>query len=483
MENINAPIARRFGESLENAGHAALRVEAILQHRVDIARAKEADAKIADAFREAMSSPNGYLNKRGREVIDTRQETIDALDVIRRQHLDKLTPEQRDLLAESDEARYQHARNALDGHYTKEIENYETSEAEARANSLMIDAANSYFDPQSPLPGGVQDPQAPRMTAPRGTQRTSFEDNRAGMREELLTLARRKGLGPAETKSLLQKADDNIDVSIIGRLIRNGQTEDARAYFTSKREKMGLTAAAHVEQELRSAKTDEASLDLFSTIVNDATRQDLPLSEQERIAKAILTFQRDDKQLTAEVYDKTVARVEHHFSQQWQARSRQKAEMADQVDQVFTRDAAADFDSLPKPMQQQIERLGMVGDVDRIEAQTRARRIAESKQAFTDLEMAQDIKRIEVLNGIITHLTSKDYLPPEGADEATAKAFEEDREVKLEQARQARAALDARNFARIGVELPPLPAKPEPKKTIEEVIREATESARKAFGG
>ena len=240
VDNPQARIGRQVSQSVEEAGNTVLRVDALLQERVDRGRAREADAKIANGFREIMSSPKGYRNKVGRAAIDDRESTITALDEHRRLILTTLTPHQRELMADSDETRYQHTRAQIDSHYAQQTEAYEMGEMDARANELMLDAVESAFAPE--VPGGVIDPEA--EGDPSLSRASAFEDYRAGMRTEIASLAARRGMGEAATRELLAKADDNLHAGVISRLISEGKATEAQSYLDEKVKAGQITAGA-----------------------------------------------------------------------------------------------------------------------------------------------------------------------------------------------------------------------------------------------
>jgi hypothetical protein len=244
QENAVPATVARAGRAIEEAGSEAQRTEEILTGRVDLARAQEADAKIADGYRTLMFSPEGYTNRIGREAVDKRQEIITALDDHRRQILDPLTPRQRKLIAASDETRYQHVRSQVDGHYMQQISAYEMAETEARANSLMLDASNGYFAATAPVMPQEQGQQSQQSSVdasyaegvargeitPQGPDKgppSAFTDNRKAMQSELQRLAAQKGLGPDAVKALLQHADNNLYGSIITRLVGSNRALEA----------------------------------------------------------------------------------------------------------------------------------------------------------------------------------------------------------------------------------------------------------------
>jgi len=164
---------------------------------------------------------------------------------------------------------------------------------------------------------------------------------------------------------------------------------------------------------------DEKALDLFRTIVREPTRQDMPLDEQQRIAKEILDYERENKRVSAEVYNKTRVQIEHHFDEAYQARQRARVDTLDKVEKVFVQDSAASVETLPQPMREQIDRLGLWGDAARAEANVRAQRLAGKRAMEGTVE---ENKNLETIKKRLDLLSSA--LPPEDATPEAKAEFD-----------------------------------------------------------
>lgn len=250
VDNPMARQAEQLGQATEAAGQAVLRIDAILRERLARARAREADSKIADGFRELLTSPKGYRNKVGREAVDGREDVLREIDAHRRRILDTLTPKERDLIADSDDARYQQVRGAIDGHFANQLEAYETAEVEARAGTLLNDALEGYFLPKSPLPN----------------QRDPYKDNRTALQTELRTLAARKGLGAEATKALLAKAEDQLHSAVVTRLIDQGKSPQAAEYLATEGKNLSGTVKTTLADRVRDGGIREQGQQVASWI-------------------------------------------------------------------------------------------------------------------------------------------------------------------------------------------------------------------------
>lgn len=288
VDNPMARQAEQLGQATEAAGQAVLRTDAILRERLARARAREADAKIADGFRELLTSPKGYRNKVGREAVDGREDVLREVDAHRRRILDTLTPKERDLIADSDDARYQQVRGAIDGHFTNQLEAYETAEVEARAGSLLNDALEGYFLPKSPLPN----------------QRDPYKDNRTALQTELRTLAARKGLGEGATKALLTKAEEQLHSAIVTRLIDEGKAPQAAEYLATEGKNLTGTVRTTLADRVRDGGIREQGQQLASWV----SRTGGSFTNQLDILDAMRDNSED---LSVEVYDEAKRRLVH----------------------------------------------------------------------------------------------------------------------------------------------------------------------------
>ncbi len=427
-----------IGEGVERAGYALSRISDFQQDQLDDARTTEADNMTSDAVRKAQAE---YLAKIGRDATgDARKKAEQALErEIERigQTLDNDV--QRVQWKKMAAHRRGNASAVMQGHETEQTFNYLKGTTKARQEAARIDGNKGLMlkaaDDLSKLYGEDETQRDLR----RLDATTQFHE------ERIRLLAQQD---PANAVRMLTeaKAANEIDPARLDEL----------------------------QKLVRVADADEKSLDLFRSIVNDPTRAGMGLDEQERIAKAIVDFQRDDKKVTADVYDRTVRRIEHHFAQAWQARQQQRVDTMNQVEKVFTQDRATTVDTLPEPMRQQIDELGLWGDAARAEALARAHRLAPEKIENSMVEENKNLetlrKRIELLNEAVA---------PEGASPADAQAFEAERKKQLAywEAVYSELLLKPRDEA----EFKTAPRQPS-AKSVEEQIREGIKSLRGVLG-
>lgn len=294
QRNAAGEQTKQFGQSLETAGQTVMRVDDVLQDRVDQARATEADAKLADAYRNALTAPDGFLNQKGRAAVDGRKAAIEQLGELRKSLSEAMTTQgQAERFAHTAEMRYQHAVGLIDSHYSKAVSDYEDAESVARAEALHADAVTFQLLP-------MQDPKAVGPM-PAGAVRAEGQANTFldGMLGELRRVAERKGMGPEQTNALLVKARDSVHTEVVSKMAESGRSLEAADYL--KNTTVGPDTRRKLEDVLRVASVKEqgqAAARLFETVPGNL------LDQIEAANKA-----HESGAISIEVRDETVQRL------------------------------------------------------------------------------------------------------------------------------------------------------------------------------
>lgn len=430
-----------IGEGVERVGFQVSRIADFQQDQLDDARTTEADNLTSDELRKAQAD---WLSKIGRDATgDARKKADEELDKrIERigQTLDNDV--QRVQWKKMADRRRMNARAVMDGHETEQTFNYLKGTTKARQEAARIDGNKDLMlkasDDLSRM-FGEDDTQRDQRRLAATTQ----------FHEERIRLLAQQDPSNAARMLAEARAAKEIDPARLDEL----------------------------QKIVRVSDTDEKSLDLFRTIVEDPTRAGMPLAEQERIARAVVNFERDEKRVSADVYDRTVGRIEHHFEQARQARNQQRVETLNEVEKAFTQDKAATVDTLPAPLRQQIDELGLWGDASRAEAQERARRLAGQK--FED-SLVEDNKNLETLRKRIEMLEKA--LVPEGTSEKAAQEFEEQRQKSLAYWSEVYTSLLLKPRDEVEVRTSWKPQQASAGKSVEDQMREAINSLRGVLG-
>ncbi len=438
-----------IGEGLQQVGYEVSRYADFQQDRLDDARVTEADNLTADAVRQAWADPTaGYRAKIGQHALGGARKQAD-------EDLDRAI-EKIGATLDNDVQRAQWRRMAddrrrnvgalFDAHEQEQIGTHYVGTTKARAESARIDGDKRLMllatDDLSRFYGEDETQRNLR----RLDATTTFHSERIRILAEQ---------DPATAAAMLAEA------------------KAAKEIHPSQ-----LDALQRV---VRTADTDDKSLTLFRTIVEDPTRQDMSLAEQERIAKAVIGSELDSKRLSADVYDRTLQRIEHHFLKQHQARQQEKAELADQVEQVFVTDPAVTLDTLPQPMRERARELGILGELSQREAQARARSLTKNKRDVQSVELARDVQDMATLQKWI-ELVKRDP-GPDTDDPAAQKEFAERQKEQLE---SLQALFDALVLKQPTLEAKGVPAraKAPPAKTVNDELRDAIRSmAAELYGG
>lgn len=308
--NPDAKPVQQFGEALGDVGLGVLRINEVLAERLDRAKATEADAKIADGYREILTGPNGYQSQLGRNATDKREDTVKALDERRQTILDTLTPSQRQLLAESDAARYRHAREHVDSHYTRQLAAYEQGQIEARAEGLMQDAVTAAVTPPLSIPGVERSDE--------------FGEKRAALRTSLTELAARRGYSPEERDALLQKSDDNMHGAVVRWFVNNGNARGGREFLDKHESRLSADAKAKLVDGLDVAVAKEDGLWFASQLAQEAQVNGNPNPSTLDLIDSLQTkYQKGELGKNADlVFDTAVKALTHHDRQVSEERTR-----------------------------------------------------------------------------------------------------------------------------------------------------------------
>jgi len=383
-----------LGRAVQGVGFEASKVADFLQDQLDRAKVTEADNLTSDAIRTALHDPKtGYLNKIGRDATgDARKQHEEALN----KQIESIgktlgNDYQRSQWTARVAERRERAMAAADEHEVRQTHNYWKGVTKAAEEAARIDG------------------------------------DQARMLEAVDEQAKLDGVGDEVRDMMRLDANTKLWEDRI-RLTVTQDPAGARAMLTK------ATAAHEIHPErlddlrrlVQQSDDDEKALDLFTAIVREPTRQGMALDEQQRIAKEILDYERENKRVSADVYRKTLAQIEHHFDEAYQARQRARADMMDQVEKVFVQDPAASVESLPQPMRERIDSLGLWGDAARSAANVRAQRLAGKKVKDSTVEENKDLETIKKRIELIQNAN-----PPEDATPEAKAAFEKQRAESL----------------------------------------------------
>jgi hypothetical protein len=199
------------------------------RRQADILAVLEADNRLADWIRDRVYDPErGALTLKGRDALGL-PEQIDAdyERVASAIEQSLATDEQRVAFARIRTQRRQDLALDIRRHVAREIQTYTAQELEARAQNALAMAV-----------GAAQDPVRAGKELAAGEQ-------------AIRALARPLGLGPEQVEQQVRALRSDALVGIIQRLLAEGQTTAARAYFEEGRD---LIAPDKVDDLLRALK-------------------------------------------------------------------------------------------------------------------------------------------------------------------------------------------------------------------------------------
>ena len=251
------------------------------------AKAKERDNKLAAAYRDLLHAPEtGFLNQAGKNAIDGRKGTVEAIDKIEQQFLSEemSAMERRNFLALS-ARRKESALLQIDTHTSHQTREFSINQTAARAESQVQDMSANW--------GGYNDPNSTYSTA-----------KATGLRE-IENLAALNGWDKDITDGKKRAWLSGAHKTVIDNMLASEKTTDAKAYFEKFGGEIDERTKDGIKKELRHSSVKSESLNLSYELAKVGG-----LSAQTKAADDLFKAGKID----AETRDATVQRLEHNYT-------------------------------------------------------------------------------------------------------------------------------------------------------------------------
>ncbi len=300
------------GQNLEQAGRGFAQMQAVQNE----ATVKDQAAQFVNATSTVMNDPQaGYLSQLGANAVKPdsdnvtpAQKAMQAIQGIRDGMMNSLNdPVQKQLFKQVTDQHIASLNNQIMVHQAQQTKQYEMDSSAARASAGMNAAIAGYNPMLSP-----------------DNQSVDFKNNLSTQTIELSHQADVLGLtDPDERNKFVMYGPHGNDgllntySGIVGHLIDNGQSKAATDFFNSVKDSLPATAADKINNDLKTALTKDDSLNLSLQL------QGKSLNDQRNTLDTM--FQNGE--ITAEVHDATMQRVEHN----WQIGKAEEAENTKQV--------------------------------------------------------------------------------------------------------------------------------------------------------
>jgi len=220
------PVAARAPQT--SAGNLAAGLQVVadtaaeIQDDLDIASAKESDAEFVSGLNSILYGEGGILHARGRNALDARESALSAIDRLRGESLQGLSPGARKRAEVVLRERSEGARVRIENHSARARIEYADSASEARIQTSLETAV---FD---------------LTQVGQALQTATFE-----VREQ----AARNGWAPEVTAAKLQDARDAVHLGVVQRLA-NADPSAALDYLAWVKDDMSGPVLAQVEARL-----------------------------------------------------------------------------------------------------------------------------------------------------------------------------------------------------------------------------------------
>lgn len=328
-----------LSRNVERAGAVAMGIEQQIQVEIDEARVKEADNALAEELRTLQHDPDGgYLNAQGRDAIDRRKGTGEAIRKLGQQYAQGFeTPAQRAMFTQIAQRRIQSALDQVEVHAARQSRVYATTQAESRAANQVPDMVSNWADP------------------------ARFSQARATGLAEIDALAALNGIDGEAKQAIRSEYLTKAHTQVLDHIISLDRPTDARAYFERFQGEIDATRHDAIRKALQQVSVKSDSLSLAMTISGTGGS----LGEQ---LKALDGMFKGGK-VSAEIYDATRQRVEHN----WQVRKAQQAEyekaLVGQAQDWVLRNPSASVLDMPPGM---YANLRNTGHLDRVSSFARS---------------------------------------------------------------------------------------------------------------
>lgn len=272
------PGADAFGAGL---GNAALKIAEVVDRERTIAdqvAIQEADTKLDAWEQEALFKPEtGAFARKGKNAFDLPNQTLPQYDQTAQEIEKGLQGRQRQAFRQRAQQRRGDIAQKLEVHESRERDGYYDEQAQSTVASATESAASFYTDPAR-IVGGLQ---------------------RAA--EAINLTADRKGWSDEQRTAEIAKAESNLHVAVISRMLGADDGNRARNYFAENATKIDGTIRGKIETAVTDAGVKADSLSLALSM------KGMGLDRQ--IADLDKRFSR--KEISSDLYDATRQRLEH----------------------------------------------------------------------------------------------------------------------------------------------------------------------------
>jgi hypothetical protein len=321
------------GAAMVNAGSTFMRIAERIQDDVDDTVTKQADNFVAEKIREKQTK---YLLTKNQDAVNGYAAVDEELTKIVKDTADGLENEmQRKMFGQVAQRRLLAARAEMGAHQLKQLKEWKFNETKSRVDNLMNDA--------------VAD--ADKWSVPNSL----YQQRKTAMLAEIDDLAQQAGIvnadgevdrGSEQYKSLVRNVNTKLHETVVNQFVAEERPKMAAAYLKNykgeiERDKLdNLTTFVKKAEETVNVKEDSLRLQLDMSKV--------PFDQA--LSKVNKMFQ--DGEISAELRDATVTRLEHQNQIAKQAEAKMNANMLGEAQEWMIRHPGASVLSMPAKYQQ-----------------------------------------------------------------------------------------------------------------------------------
>jgi len=341
----------KLGQSIQNFGNG-----------VHQAAAAEADANLIGAIQGVLygtpDNPNsGYLNQKGKNAVDTYQDTVKALQNLAPDQAKNLSPEAAGLAQTSTNLRVQSAIAQITQHNSQQTGVYQQAAGATRVKAASDSAALSY-NPLTDKPSLDYDPKSPEASTP-------YQLNLRTIQAEANSLADLQGIRDPDLRSAFIKEQmGQAYVSTLAHMIDgskgknlNGSTlKIAQGYFDSIKDNLTAAQQDKIQGVLKAGALQDTVLSYSDQLM------DTHKSETAQLKQIRADFEAG--KISGVEREQIESRINHLHAQARSLDDQNTASLQGQVQDWIIKNPGKDITALPTVLYTQLMHKGMLATAD-----------------------------------------------------------------------------------------------------------------------
>ena len=339
----------RLGNAMQNFGNG-----------VHQAAAAEADANLIGAIQGVLygtpDNPNsGYLNQKGKNAVDTYQDTVKALQNLAPEQAKNLSGAASGLAQTSTNLRVQSAIAQITQHNSQQTGVYQQAAGQTRIKAAADSAAVSY-NPIADKPGLSYDPSSNEVSSP-------YQLNLRTIQAEANSLADLQGIRDPDLRNAFIK--DQMSTAYVGALAHmveggknlNGEKlKVAQNYFDSIKDNLSAKQQDTIQSVLKAGALQDTVLSYSDKLMDS--------HKGERAQRQQIRADFEAGKISGQEREHIESRISHLNAQAREQDGQHTASIVGQAQDFFIKNPGATITDLPTVLYTQLMNKGQLASID-----------------------------------------------------------------------------------------------------------------------